>query len=527
MKKILLLFFCLVLAIGNFKAAFAENKTISLFLDEKEVVCDPSPMLMYDRTMIPLRAVFEQMGASVSWDGEKRQVRVRYDDIDIRMTIDSDNAIVNTAEVTLDAPPVIVQNRTMIPLRFVAEAIGAIVSWDGRDYRVDITSPKAITPPVIISDVSFAKKSDCDLLSMTASGKVSVKLMQLPMPERIVLDLENALLLSRNAQNQGAFVREVRYAYHEDFMRVVAENDTMPRFVYTDNDGFISIRFYAEEKNFNYLGTEDKSILFPKGTSITYVKKENNTLVFTISGTKLSKETLTIDDGVVREIASSGKTLSVSLSGAATYSINGNVLLLHPLISTVTSDRQSKSGLVVLDAGHGGNDPGTLGYDEDGKTVLAKEKDINLAITKKVYTLLKASGVQVAMTRTTDVYVGLVERANFANERDAELFVSIHNNSIPDPEYHGSMVLYSLNSSGGKTLASNILTAMVSSAETENHGLRNGTNMAVIKRTIMPAVIVECGCLTNREELENLMDDAFLDKLAEGITEGIIKTLGK
>ena len=89
------------------------------------------------------------------------------------------------------------------------------------------------------------------------------------------------------------------------------------------------------------------------------------------------------------------------------------------------------------------------------------------------------------------------------------------------------MVLYSLKSSGGKRLASNILEAVVTSAGTINHGLRNGTNMAVIKRTIMPAVIVECGCLSNREELENLMDDAFLSDVAEGIAAGIIKTLGR
>ena len=66
---------------------------------------------------------------------------------------------------------------------------------------------------------------------------------------------------------------------------------------------------------------------------------------------------------------------------------------------------------------------------------------------------------------------------------------------------------------------------MVKSAGTIDRGLRDGTNMAVIRRTDMPAVIVECGCLTNQEELANLMDDAFLKKLAEGITSGIIKTM--
>lgn len=524
MKKILILIFVMLFALGLFRTALAQGKTITLFLDNEKVACDPSPLLLNNRTMIPARALFEEMGAKVGWNETTREVTLEYNDITILLTIDEREAKVNGKSVALDSPAVIVEERTMIPLRFVGEAIGALVSWDEKAYRVDVASPEVKAPTVIIDDLTFSSKSDYDVLSMSASGKVSVKTMRLSNPERMVLDLENANLLSQNAQYEGRFMAQVRYAAHDDYVRIVAENDSLPRYIYIDNGGLINIRFYPEQGNFDYLGTEEKTIILPKGASVSFYKKDGNTLLFTVKGVSMTKETVSINDPLVSTIEASKTTLTVKLTKEAGYSIQGNVIRLKQA-ETNSPEKENKSGLVVLDAGHGGNDPGSLGYDEERTTILAKEKDMNLAITRKVYDLLKERGVRVALTRSTDVYVGLAERADFANAEDAELFVSIHNNSIPDPDYKGTMVLYSLKSTGGKKLAANILEALVNSAGTIDRGLRDGTNMAVIRRTVMPAVIVECGCLTNQEELANLMDDDFLAKVADGIADGIEKTL--
>ncbi len=525
MKKFFFLFLITVFLACpvSFRAA---ERTISLFLDNKQILCNPSPILRHDRTMIPVRVLFEEMGATVSWNESARKVTLKYRDMTVEMVIDSDAAIVNGKTIKLETPPVIVEGRTMIPLRFLSEAIGATVSWNSESYRVDVTSPDEKIPSVIISDLTFSKKNTYDMLSMSASGRVNVKTMRLTEPNRMVLDLENALLLSKNAQHQGAFMNEVRYALHDNYVRVVAENDAPPRYIYTDNDGFITIRFYPKRGNFDYLGTEERKIIFPQGVSLSCHQTDSDRLVFSVKGLSMTRETVSINDGLVGNIEASKTMLTVTLTDAAKYKIDKNVILLIQTEPEKT-EKENKSGLVILDAGHGGNDPGSIGYEDDGETILAKEKDMNLIITLKVYDILKAKGINVALTRRKDVYVGLVERADFANAKEAELFVSIHNNSIPDPDYQGTMVLYSLKSSGGKRLASNILEAVVTSAGTINHGLRNGTNMAVIKRTIMPAVIVECGCLSNREELENLMDDAFLSDVAEGIAAGIIKTLGR
>lgn len=110
--------------------SFADD--ISLFLNGNKIVCDPAPVIENGRTLIPARALFEEMGASVSWDSETRKVTVDYNSIKITMTIGDRTAVVSDKAVGLDVPPAIINGRTMIPLRFVGESIGATVSWVGK-----------------------------------------------------------------------------------------------------------------------------------------------------------------------------------------------------------------------------------------------------------------------------------------------------------------------------------------------------------------------------------------------------------
>lgn len=519
MKKIVLLLIIISIALSVTVSA----KDIKLYLDGSRLSCDPSPVIIDGRTLIPARAVFEKMGAKVSWNDKARTVLIEYKTIKVGLTIDSDEATVNNAAVTMDVPAQIINDRTMIPLRFVGEAIGATVSWNADEYAVYIESPDDDAPPIVIEDVSFSSKNAYDQLEMTASGAVNVTVMNLTDPTRMVLDMQNVLLTELNAGYDGKFVDKVRYGVHEDYLRIVADNETIPRYIFSDNEGIVNVRFYPEKKNFDYIGSANQQIIFNSGLTVKAKSTSAKELVFTVSK-KLSDETLEVNDALVRGFEVSGTTVTVKLNKAAGYTISGNVIRLN-VMTEVKSETKNHSGLVVLDAGHGGKDPGSIGYDETGKEILLNEKDVNLTITLMVNDILKSRGVETVLTRSTDVYLGLVERANVANDNGAELFVCIHNNSIPDPEYKGSMVLYYLKSAEGKKLADNILTGIVKKAGTIDRGLRDGTNMAVIKHTTMPAVIVECGCLTNQEELADLMDDDFCRLVAEGIADGIIKTL--
>lgn len=179
-------------------------------------------------------------------------------------------------------------------------------------------------------------------------------------------------------------------------------------------------------------------------------------------------------------------------------------------------ERKPGSWLIVLDAGHGGRDQGTSA----GEIL---EKEINLSVVKKLAEELEDAGATVILTREEDVKIGLEERAAFANQNEADIFVSLHCNYCEDDAgVQGLECYYREDSDDGRILAEQI----VQSVETED-GIKNrGTRTAdfrVLRKTDMPAVLIEMGYLSNKTECERMADETYQKLLAEKIAEGILK----
>ena len=117
-------------------ALVIDEKTASVFGEIVEN--DVEPIIINDRTMLPARFVAEALGATVEWDGENRVVTVKNDEVEIKLTIDSAIATVNGEEVELDSPACIVNDRTYTPVRFIVENLGATVEWDAELRMVTI-----------------------------------------------------------------------------------------------------------------------------------------------------------------------------------------------------------------------------------------------------------------------------------------------------------------------------------------------------------------------------------------------------
>ncbi|MDO4978079.1 MAG: copper amine oxidase N-terminal domain-containing protein [Eubacteriales bacterium] len=118
---------------------FAEGE-IKVLLDGEELVFDVAPQLINDRTMVPMRKIFEAMGASVEWEDNTQTVTAVKGDIIVVMQIDNKVIKVNGKEITLDVPPQLVSSRTLVPVRAVAESLDAQVDWDEVSNTVIITS---------------------------------------------------------------------------------------------------------------------------------------------------------------------------------------------------------------------------------------------------------------------------------------------------------------------------------------------------------------------------------------------------
>lgn len=119
------------------------DQNIGILINEEPLTADVQPALKNDRTMVPFRALLETLGASVEWDGQRYNVDARKDDVRIGLKIDNNRGRVGDREVILDAAPFIVNDRTLVPLRFVAESLRFQVQWDGATRTVHISAPVA------------------------------------------------------------------------------------------------------------------------------------------------------------------------------------------------------------------------------------------------------------------------------------------------------------------------------------------------------------------------------------------------
>lgn len=170
---------------------------------------------------------------------------------------------------------------------------------------------------------------------------------------------------------------------------------------------------------------------------------------------------------------------------------------------------------VIIDPGHGGRDRGA-------KWGGVSEADLNLKVAKKVEALLKAKNVPVAMTRRSDVYLSLTQRANIANRYKDAIFVSIHFNAHTNTTIKGVETFYA--STAGKKIATNIQSKISAYTKTRNRGIKNGIRYAVLNKTKCPAVLVECGFISNPYERQRCSQSWYQSLAAKGIVEGIIKS---
>lgn len=190
---------------------------------------------------------------------------------------------------------------------------------------------------------------------------------------------------------------------------------------------------------------------------------------------------------------------------------------------------------VIVDAGHGGDDGGAIGIDG---TV---EKDINLDIALKLEKILKFYGFNVIMTRTQDVMTcddgldslrkrkisDIHNRFELMRKNPDAIFISVHQNKFEDSSQHGTQVFYSGNDERSKELAEAIQTSVTLTLQQKNDRVvkKSGSGIYLLYHAKIPAVLVECGFISNSDEVKKLKDESYRMKLAILIADGLLKYL--
>lgn len=201
----------------------------------------------------------------------------------------------------------------------------------------------------------------------------------------------------------------------------------------------------------------------------------------------------------------------------------------------VVSAKTSSVQTVIVDAGHGGDDGGAIGIDE---TV---EKDINLDIALKLEKILKFYGFNVIMTRTSDVMTcddglnslrqrkvsDIHNRFDLMRKNPDAVFISIHQNKFEDSSQNGTQVFYSGNNEKSKALAESIQNSITSVLQPDNSRVvkKSGSGIYLLYHAEIPAVLVECGFISNSAEVKKLNDENYRMKLAILIADGLLKYL--
>lgn len=227
------------------------------------------------------------------------------------------------------------------------------------------------------------------------------------------------------------------------------------------------------------------------------------------------------------------KSISILL---AAYIISFSIVAFQQ-IRLASADNYSVENVpvIIIDAGHGGEDGGAVGIDGTA------EKDLNLSISLKLNEILSAMGYQTRMVRTTDTSIhnadadtvrerkvsDIHNRAAIMNEYENCIYVSIHQNKYSGSSIWGAQTFYSPNNEESKELAQLIQASIANNVQPDNKRVikQSGTNIYVLYNATKPAVMVECGFVSNANELEQLKDDEYQNKMAFAISNGIINYL--
>ena len=202
----------------------------------------------------------------------------------------------------------------------------------------------------------------------------------------------------------------------------------------------------------------------------------------------------------------------------------------------IQADALPYDKIIILDAGHGGEDPGAVA---DGGIY---EKDLNLQITLKIGRILEEKGYIVVYTRTDDKLLykeeenvkgirkisDLKNRCKFADRYPGSIFVSIHMNSFGSSKYSGLQVYYSLDNQQSLSLANSVQERVVNDIQNSNKRVtKPGKDMYILEHISNPAILIECGFITNQEELKKLSEKEYQKQLSFSIVCGIIDYIEK
>ncbi|MCD4712989.1 MAG: N-acetylmuramoyl-L-alanine amidase [Clostridiales bacterium] len=329
--------------------------------------------------------------------------------------------------------------------------------------------------------------------------------------------------------------KEAFYAPWDDITRVTIELTEAPTYddFYVEGKGSEILVYVSDNpiNNFDYVKLDNSkanlSVRLFENSNVSYNYNPDTKMIqmsIPKSVTDLGSFDFPVNDNIVESVVISETAetydMAVKLSPSTTVSnLSSGSKVLLTFVNQVIQNSDFNQTLVVIDAGHGGRDPGAVGS-------LVQEKVLTLRASIMLQKELEKQGFKVYMTRSKDEYVNLYDRAAMAEGLNATVFVSIHINAHTGSSANGVEVLYGNQSlSSDKGLAQKIQSELIRQLGATDRGIAHRPNLAVLRETTMPSVLAELGFISNPTEQSKLMDNTYLQKAANSIAKGIVEFL--
>lgn len=454
MRRIVLLCTVLLMSctfvpwVGN-----AKDTSIVLYVNGEKVTTKAQPKFTNERLYILMEDLAELIEAEVSWNADQSVALLSTEHLKLSVQADQQDVLINGANYSMSAKSVVENGQMWIPIEDLGEPLGYKVVWDALTSSVFLYKRDLLSPTTIVDET-----------------------------EEFVQELK----LYGPGDEHGWFVEAT-----SDHVRIMSKSEATPSHFYLDDSMPYRIVIDYDADAFGFDGTNasgiDNDELMMEASSpyiqkIRYALNDQDTIRFVIELKHPAVYTLSYENGVT----------DVHLTGSS---------------STYKSNYK-----IVIDAGHGGKDPGATGY--SGRY----EKYFTLELSLKIAARINQEPeLQAFMTRTDDTFIELEDRAAFANELNADLFISIHGNTFTR-DISGTETYYY--ESLSKPFSSIIHEHVLEATGLNDRGVRSEP-YKVLRLAEMPAVLLELGYLSTPSDEALMLSESFQDRVAEAIVAGI------
>ena len=403
--------------------------------------------------------------------------------------------LVNDRLLKTEFSPYIKQGRTFVPIREITENLGADVKWNNKDKSIKIS----------LNDDVIDMKINSPNVSVNGK-KISLDNAQAPQ-----LALYSSPRRETKTMVPLRFISET-FGYDVDW-----NNDKVRAEISTNKSKSI----VEDDEKENSKNTKNNKKSDNKNTKNN---KKNKSKTKSISSKSIFDSNYFQSNQEKRE---TNKITDEIKSGNKDKIFDqADLDKSDEEEKRVIKDRLEVNGKlkIVIDPGHGGKDSGAVAL--DGETY---EKTLNLLVAERLMDkLYENSEISPTITRTRDEYIKLLDRAGVSNDGDAHLFLSIHFNSADNSSAKGIEVLYAseknvrIKDTVQKDFASCLQKALIKETGAVNRGIKNRPAIIVLNKTKNVAALAELGFLSNEDDLDNIKDPDYIDKLAQGLYNGIV-----